>query len=127
MFTGKFIKKEGKVKHKNSTLESEFEKFKSSCNEGDIIDVYMEVSANDGTLAQLARIHAMIRTISQDIGYNFAEVKLLVKDKAGLILKREIEGKEFFIPKSFGECSKQELALVIQTMLDWAKELNINL
>jgi hypothetical protein len=45
-------------------------------------------------------------------------MKLLVKDKAGLCLSREVAGKEYFLAKSFGECSREELSLAIQAAID---------
>lgn len=127
MFTGQFIKQNGVLKHKTPQLEKNFNEFKTNLPENAIVDVYMEHSTNDGTLSQLAKIHSLIRILSQELGYNFADIKLLVKDKAGLILKREVQNKEFFIPKSFGDCSKSELSLVIQTCIDLGKTVNLNL
>ena len=73
---------------------------------------------DDGTLPQLAKLHAMIRELALHIGEPFEDMKLLVKDKAGLCLAREVAGKEYFLAKSFGECSREELSLAIQAAID---------
>ena len=67
--------------------------------------------ANDkGTNAQLARLHAMIRQIANDLGYTFNEVKLMVKREVGLCFMRN--NTEYC--KSFADCDKDELNLAIQ-------------
>ena len=52
-------------------------------------------------------------------------MKLLVKDKAGLCIAREVSGKEYFLAKSFGECSKEELNLAIQACIEIGEDVNL--
>jgi hypothetical protein len=51
-------------------------------------------------------------------------MKILVKDKAGLCIAREVAGKEYFLAKSFGECSKEELSLAIQAAMEIGEQVN---
>jgi len=66
----------------------------------------------------------MIRELSLHVGEPFSDMKLLVKDKAGLCLSREVSGKEYFLAKSFGECSREELSLAIQAAIDIGVSVN---
>lgn len=60
-------------------------------------------------------------------GTAFQDMKLLVKDKAGLCTVRDLEGKEFIDCKSFGDLSTEELGLVIETCFEIGKTVNLNL
>ena len=79
---------------------------------------------DDGTLPQLAKLHVMIRQLALHVGETVENMKLLVKDRAGLCIAREVAGKEYFLAKSFGDCSKDELSLAIQAALEIGEEVN---
>ena len=51
-------------------------------------------------------------------------MKLLIKDRAGLCIAREVSGKEYFLAKSFGDCSRDELSLAIQAAIEIGEEIN---
>ena len=68
----------------------------------------------DGSNPQLARIHAMIREIAQEIGYTFTEAKIEIKRAAGLCFVRD---KQEYC-KSFADCDKDELNLTIQACIE---------
>ena len=87
-----------------------------SIPDGELVEIYMEKQSDDGTLAQLAKVHAMIRELAIHIGETFEDMKLLVKKRAGLCIEKEIEGERFLHCKSLGKCNKQELALCIEAM-----------
>jgi hypothetical protein len=87
------------------------------------IEIFASISTEDGTAAQIAKIHAMIRELANDIGYSFGEMKLQVKRKAGLCINKG--GSEYC--KSFAKCSKQELNLVIQELIEIGDFSGINL
>ena len=78
------------------------------------LELFIGVSSAKGSTPQLARIHATIRKIANELGYTFEEVKLLVKRKAGLCFVKD--GTENC--KSFGKCDKEELNLVIQACIE---------
>ncbi len=98
--------------------------FVSDIPDGTIVEFFFEVQHDDGTLPQLAKLHAMIRELALHVGEPFSDMKLLVKDKAGLCLAREVSGKEYFLAKSFGECSREELSLAIQAAIDIGISVN---
>lgn len=115
---GKFIKRNGRLEFSSLAVSKQHEVFVSEVPDGTIIEFFFEVQQDDGTLPQLAKLHAMIRELALHIGEPFEDMKLLVKDKAGLCLARQVAGKEYFLAKSFGECSREELALAIQAAIN---------
>jgi hypothetical protein len=123
-FNGKFIKRNGKLEFPSLAVSKQHELFVSNVPDGTIVEFFFEVQQDDGTLPQLAKLHAMIRELALHVGEPFDNMKLLVKDKAGLCLAREVSGKEYFLAKSFGECSREELSLAIQAALDIGISVN---
>jgi hypothetical protein len=115
---GKFIKRNGRLEFSSLAVSKQHEVFVSEVPDGTIVEFFFEVQQDDGTLPQLAKLHAMIRELALHIGEPFEDMKLLVKDKAGLCLARQVAGKEYFLAKSFGECSREELALAIQAAIN---------
>lgn len=124
-FTGKYIKKDGAGLEFSSPSQSkQYEHFIAHIPAGKIVECYYEVTHDDGTLPQLAKLHAMIRSLATHIGETFENMKLVVKDRAGLTILREVAGKEYFLAKSFAECSKEELSLAIQAAIELGEEVN---
>ena len=66
----------------------------------------------------------MLKQLATHIGETVENMKLLVKDRAGLCIAREVAGKEYFLAKSFAECSKDELSLAIQAAIEISHEVN---
>lgn len=123
-FTGKYIKKDGVLTFSSVAQTRQFEDFVSKVPDHHIVDVFYEVTHDDGTLPQLAKLHAMIRALAGHVGETFENMKLLVKDRAGLCIMREVAGKEYFLAKSFAECSKEELSLAIQAAIEIGENVN---
>lgn len=121
---GKFIKRNGRLEFSSLAISKQHELFISEIPDGTIVEFFFEVQQDDGTLPQLAKLHAMIRELALHVGEPFDNMKLLVKDKAGLCLAREVAGKEYFLAKSFGECSREELSLAIQAAIDIGVSVN---
>ena len=65
----------------------------------------------------------MIKNLSMHTGETVENMKLLVKDRAGLCIAREVSGKEYFLAKSFAECSKEELSLAIQAAIEIGEQV----
>ena len=124
MFSGKFIKKDGKLIFDHPKDKLAYEIFVEKIPEGQVVDMYIDVVGLDHSKAQLAKVHACIRELSKESGYTFDEMKCLVKDHAGLAYK---EGM-MITYKSFADCSKDELMLAIEACLQIGKEqFNISL
>lgn len=122
--TGKFIKRNGLLEHSSLASSKQFEIFMSHVQEGYIVEFFYEVTHDDGTLPQLAKLHVMIKHLATHIGETAENMKLLIKDKAGLCIAREVAGKEYFLAKSFAECSKEELSLAIQAAIEIGEQVN---
>lgn len=123
-FTGKLTKKNNRLEFLNISNSKQFEIFVSKIPEGSIVEFFYELQHDDGTLPQLAKLHVMIRDLATHIGETVENMKLLVKDRAGLCIAREVSGKEYFLAKSFGECSKEELSLAIQAAIEIGEQIN---
>lgn len=123
-FTGKYVKRNGVLQPISSAQSKQNELFVSKLPEGSIVECFYELQHDDGTLPQLAKLHVMIRQLAMHTGESVENLKLLVKDKAGLCIAREVSGKEYFLAKSFGECSKEELSLAIQAAIEIGEQVN---
>jgi hypothetical protein len=120
MFSFKLIKKNGKLVYINERTKITYQLFLDKLAEGQEIEVFMGLSSSNGSLAQLAKIHACIRELANEAGYTFDEMKVIVKKHAGLCMDDEN-------CKSFKDCSKEELAMAIQSAIEIGADLNINL
>jgi hypothetical protein len=124
---GKYKKEKGVLKPLTISAIKQYEKFVSKLPEGTIVEFFYEQEHDDGTLPQLAKLHVMLKQLSMHIGETVENMKLLVKDRAGLCIAREVAGKEYFLAKSFGDCSRDELCLAIQAAIELGEEVNFPL
>ena len=115
-FTGLFRKKGDTLEFVNSKDEAKYQAFKKAVPDNMLVETYMEIQKDDGTLAQLAKIHAMIRDLCLHTGDTFEDMKLIIKKRAGICIEKELDGSRFLYCKSLGDCSKDELSLVIQAL-----------
>ena len=122
--SGKYKKERGLLKPLTLAGMKQYEKYVSDLPDGAIVEFFYEMQHDDGTLPQLAKLHVMIRELATHIGETVENMKLLIKDKAGLCISRELSGKEYFLAKSFGECSKEELSLAIQAAIEIGMQVN---
>lgn len=122
-FTSKYIKRNGRLEFNSLASSKQFELFVSHIPEGQIVEVFYEEQHDDGTLPQLAKLHVLIKQLAMHIGETVENMKLLIKDRAGLCIAREVSGKEYFLAKSFAECSKDELSLAIQAAMEIGEEI----
>lgn len=123
-FTAKYIKRHGVLQIQSTAQSKQFELFASHVPENTIVECFYEIQHDDGTLPQLAKLHVIIRQLASHIGETVENMKLLIKDRAGLCIAREVSGREYFLAKSFGECSREELSLAIQAAIEIGEEVN---
>jgi len=126
-FNGKYKKENGLLKPISLADMKQYEKFVSRLADGAIVEFFYEEEHDDGTLPQLAKLHVMLKQLSMHIGETVENMKLLVKDRAGLCIAREVAGKEYFLAKSFGDCSRDDLSLAIQAAIEIGEEVNFPL
>ena len=127
ILSGKYRKERGLLKPLTIGSMKQYEQFVSVLQDGDIVEFFYELQHDDGTLPQLAKLHAMIKQLATHIGETAENMKLLIQDRAGLCIAREVSGKEYFLAKSFGECSKEELSLAIQAAIEIGQDVNFPL
>ena len=116
-------KKDGKLEYNIKTQEKIYNTFVDELPEGAKVEIFVSVSGDNGTNAQIAKIHVSIRQLANEIGYSFREMKLQIKRRSGLCFNKN--GSEYC--KSFGDCSKEELNSVIQEIIELGDELGSNL
>ena len=127
ILSGKYRKERGILKPLTIGSMKQYEQFVSNLADGAIVEFFYEVQHDDGTLPQLAKLHAMIKQLATHIGETAENMKLLIKDRAGLCIAREVSGREYFLAKSFGECSREELSLAIQAAIEIGEQINFPL
>ena len=116
MYIGKYIKKDGKIKHISLEDKTKYDIFLNKISEGQVLDMYIDLANADHSKAQLAKVHACIRELAKESGYTFEEMKNVIKEYTGLE------------NKSFAECSKDELMLAIEACIQIGRDnYNINL
>ena len=110
----KALVKDGKLDFPLKANKTRLDNFLSNLPDGARLEVFIGATTKKGSNAQLARLHAMIRELANDIGYTFEEIKLQVKRKAGLCFtKNNVE-----YCKSFAECDHADLNLAIQAAIE---------
>ena len=122
MFSFKLTKKNGNLVHINESTKISYQLFLDKLQEGQEVEVFMGLTSDNGSLAQLAKIHACIRELAKESGYTFEEMKFIVKKHSGLCY--DGGGAEYC--KSFKECSKEELAMAIESAIELGRDLNID-
>ena len=116
MFSGKLVKKKGVLVFSSDKETLSYKLFVEKIKDGEFLDIYIEIIGENHSKVQLAKVHACIRELSKESGYNFDDMKQLIKEKSGLQ------------DKSFANCTKDELMLAIQSCIDIGREnFNLNL
>lgn len=123
MFSFKLTKTNGKLVYINENTKISYQLFLDKLEEGQEVEVFMGLTSDSGSLAQLAKVHACIRELAKESGYTFEEMKFIVKKHSGLCY--DGGGAEYC--KSFKDCSKDELAMAIESAIELGRNLNINL
>jgi len=119
VFTATLIKRDGKLEHALDSKKELYKEFLSSIEEGTKVEIFLDVSGNSGSKAQLAKIHAMIRQLANDTGDDFDSLKQFIKEKAGLKITGDV--------KSFADCDSDELNSIIQVILKYGDFAGSNL
>ena len=67
-------KKDGELVYNIKAQEKIYNTFVDDLPEGSKVEIFVSVSGDNGTNAQIAKIHVMIRQLANDIGYSFGEM-----------------------------------------------------
>ncbi len=128
IFHGQFIPTEGgSLVPATKATAIRFDEFKKSLDYNQKVEVFMEADVDNATVPQIAKIHVCIRELSMYTGESFEDTKLHIKKHAGLCVEKSLDGSNFLICKSFADCSKDELALAIEAIIQIGDECGINL
>lgn len=106
--------------------ETIYKEFVNSLEQGHVVHAFFDANSDDGTLAQLAKVHACIRELAKETGYSFEDMKLEIKKASGLCIIKEIDGEKFLYCKSFGDCSKSELSLAMEAIIERGDFVKLN-
>jgi len=123
MFTVKLVKRDGKLVYPDDKSKLNYQIFLDKLSDGQQVEVFMGLTSDDGSVAQLAKVHACIRVLAKESGYTFDEMKTIIKQQSGLCY----DAGDVEYCKSFADCSKDELVLAIEACIQIGKEFNINL
>jgi hypothetical protein len=126
MFTTTLKKVEDRLVYTNDADAKIYKLFLEHLMPGQTVDVFFDANKDDGSLAQLAKIHKCIREIAKETGDNYEDMKLLIKKKSGLCIKKEVDGEVVMVCKSFANASKTDLAMVIETIVEIGDLVGVN-
>lgn len=126
-FIYKVVKKENKLIFTTDTEQTLYKKFIEELPDKTLCTMYIEAEGKKASVPQYAKVHKCIRVLANDLGYTFDEMKLLIKDKAGLSVERKIDDKIYHEWKSFADCSVEDLNLAIQACIEIGDEVGSNL
>ncbi len=121
------LKKENnKLKIFNPVTRIEYDSFLDLLEEGQYVDAFFDANKDDGTLAQLAKIHACIKELANQTGDTFEDMKIEIKERSGLCVTKDRGGEIYKICKSFSKCSSEELSLVINAIIEVGDIVGVN-
>lgn len=126
MFTTTLQKVENKLVYVTGTEEKLYKLFLDNLVPGQTVEVFFDANKDDGTLAQLAKIHKCIREIAKETGNDFEDIKDLIKVRAGFCFKKNVDGEIITKCKSFAKASKEDLAFVIEALIKLGDVVNVN-
>jgi hypothetical protein len=125
MFHGQFVFKGKSLVPRGDATK--YDAFLKTLEQEQSVEVFLESNPDDGTLTQIAKIKVCIRELAKEVGETFEEMQVQVKRSSGLCVAKKIGGDNYLICKSFGDCSKEELSMAIETIIAMGDNLNMNL
>ncbi len=126
MFTSTLQRVGDRLVYASSADEKIYKLFVDNLVEGQTVEVFFDANKDDGTLAQLAKIHKCIREIAKETGTDFEDIKDLIKMRSGFCFEKEVDGKIITKCKSFAKSSKEDLGFVIEALITLGDLVGIN-
>lgn len=108
------VKKDGKLIYRNAVDQDFYKMFVDNLQEGQQVQIFLEAMTDTGTLTQIAKAKVCIRLIAKETGHSFNEIQDVIKHKSGL------DGK------SFADCSREDMSLAIQAIIELGDTIGIN-
>lgn len=125
MFIGTLLKSNSKLSYSTRKDKLLYDQFIEKIKDGEEIEIFVCLKGRGTSPAQISKVHACIRELAGELGFPFDDMKLIIKEKAGLCYEVEDEGKRNIICKSFADCSLLEITLAIEACKDVARQNNI--
>lgn len=126
IFHGKFVKTADNKLTPVATSKAKYEEFVKHIDVGQTIEIFLESNNDDGSLAQLAKVHVCIRELGKELGYTFDEMKLEILKMSGMCFITDHKGENVLFCKSLADASKDELGLVIDAIIQAGDTVGIN-
>ena len=127
MFIGTLLKSNSKLSYSTRKDKLLYDQFIDKIKDGEEIEIFVCLKGRGTSPAQISKVHACIREIAGELGFPFDDMKLIIKEKAGLCYEVEDEGERKIVCKSFADCSKEELSLAIETCISIGEKIGFPL
>ena len=124
IFHHKFVKTKDKLVIDG--IDTNYKMFIAGLEEGQKLEIFMEANEDTGTLAQLAKVHVCLRELAKETGSNFEDMKFVMKKKSGLCFITTHNNEKVLYCKSLSDCSKEELGLLLEAIIEAGDTVNIN-
>jgi len=118
----KFKKVGTQVVPVDNLMKLKLKNFVNNLTDKDEIECLFEAVEPNNTKSQLAKIHVMIKEISDETGETLKQTKLNIKDQVGLTYYVDNEK----IYKSFADETRESLSNIIEKLYIVGDFLNIN-
>jgi hypothetical protein len=105
----KFKKEHKELVIANQLSKVQLDLFVKQLEEGQKVLVTYEVINDDASYSQISKLHKCIRELAQYAGMSMDDMKLYVKNEAGLV-----KGESVI---SFADCSKEEISMAIEACI----------
>lgn len=126
MFSTTLKKVEDRLVYSNEADAKLYKLFVEHLSPDQTVDVFFDANKDDGTLAQLAKIHKCIREIAKETGNDFEDIKDIIKIRSGFCFEKEVDGKLITKCKSFSKASKEDLGFVIEALIKLGDLTGVN-
>lgn len=126
MFSTTLKKVEDRLVYTSEADAKLYKLFVDNLIPGQTVDIFFDANKDDGTLAQLAKIHKCIREIAKETGNDFEDIKDLIKMRSGFCFEKEVDGKIITKCKSFSKASKEDLSFVIEALIKLGDLVGVN-
>ena len=126
MFTSTLQRVGDRLVYASATDEKIYKLFVENLAEGQTVEVFFDANKDDGTLAQIAKIHKCIREIAKETGIDFEDIKDLIKVRSGFCFKKNVDGEIITKCKSFAKASKEDLGFVIEALIKLGDLVSVN-
>jgi hypothetical protein len=111
----KFKKENKELIIANQLSKVQLDLFVKQLEEGQKVLVTYEVVNDDASYGQISKLHKCIRELAEYSGMSMDDMKLYVKNEAGLVKGDSVV--------SFADCSKEEISSAIQACISIGEKI----